>query len=477
MNISWPNKAAGKAARRSAARVLAVGATAVTVAGAAAMVAPAMSAMAATHTAKHATTTTMSAVSGYVGTKVMLSAKVKGGTLPKGWVKFVWGGKTLCSATLSNGTAKCGHVFGGVGSLRVEAKYLGNAAHKPSDGVATVKVLAIKTSVKVTASPASTTTGKAVTFTAVVSPSSSAGTVTFWVGATRLGSATVMSGKATFPHTWNADGTYTVTAAYGGNATHAKSSGTTKVTVAAPPVDPTTTVVTNPLFPITAPVDTPAPVNVMVTNSVAGGPAPTGQVEVNSADPWVVNNPAAAATSCTATLAPAGVNPNGTAYSTATCDAGGIGWGFVLVGVIYTPNSTAFATSNTDGENEIKIVNLYPDTTTVTAPAGTAGVADTLVATLGGPGGGNVLSASPEIETAVPPNPDTITFTVTDDTDAVVATCETVPLAGGTTAAANYADCDVTLPAGTYTVTADFAGDEYAAPSSGTATLTIDAAG
>ena len=245
--------------------------------------------------------------------------------------------------------------------------------------------------------------------------------------------------------------------------------------MAATGTNATTTVVTN-NFPITEAVNTPAPVNVMVTDDVAGGPAPTGSVLVTSAD-VPGQNPAAAATSCTADLTPAaGLNGDGLAYSTGTCDAGGIGWGFVLVAATYSGDG-ANATSNTDG-TEVKIVNLYPDTTTVTAPAGTAGDPVTLVATLGGPGGGNVLAASPEAGLyGGPANPDTITFTVTDDTDTVVATCETVPLAGGTTAAANYADCNVTLPAGTYTVTAVFAGDEYAATSTGTGTLTIDAAG
>jgi hypothetical protein len=238
----------------------------------------------------------------------------------------------------------------------------------------------------------------------------------------------------------------------------------------------TTTVVTNPLFPITEPVDTPAPVNVTVTDDVAGGPAPTGTVLVTSAD-VPGQNPAAAATSCTADLAPAaGLNGDGLAYSTGTCDAGGIGWGFVLVQAEYSgdDNNAASSTLGT----EVKIVNLYPDTTAVTAPAGIVGNPVTLVGTLGGPAGGNVLSAYPEIETAVPPNPDTITFTVTNADGATVATCDTVPLAGGTTAAANYADCTVpgTLAAGTYKVTADFAGDEYAAPSTGTGTLTIAAA-
>ena len=126
-----------------------VGIAAVTVAGAAALAAPAMSAMAATHTVKHATTTKMSGVSGYVGKKLTLTAKVTGST-PKGTVKFMYGSTTLCSATLSSGTAKCAHAFGTVGSYKVKALYVGNSTHKASSSTATVTATAYATTPKIT---------------------------------------------------------------------------------------------------------------------------------------------------------------------------------------------------------------------------------------------------------------------------------------------------------------------------------------
>jgi hypothetical protein len=148
MNLSWPHRAAGKSGRRGAARVWMIGATVVATAGAVTMAAPAMSAMAATRTAKHATTTKMSAVSGYAGKDLTLAARVAGST-PKGTVKFTWDGKTLCSATLSRGTAKCGHAFA-TGSYRVKAEYMGNSTHTPSSGTATVSATAYATSEAIT---------------------------------------------------------------------------------------------------------------------------------------------------------------------------------------------------------------------------------------------------------------------------------------------------------------------------------------
>jgi len=175
------------------------------------------------------TKTTMSGVSGYVGSKLTLAAKVTGGAT--GTVKFVSGGKTLCSASLSGGAAHCTHVFTSVGSFKVEAEYGGNATHTASDAaLATVKVTKQPTSVKVTTSDAST--GKAVKLTATVKALTAAtGTVTFYVNGHKVGTAKVSGGKASYSYTWHATGTYKVTAVYGGNSTHLGSTGTASVKV------------------------------------------------------------------------------------------------------------------------------------------------------------------------------------------------------------------------------------------------------
>jgi len=482
MNLSWPKRTARKAARRGAGRGWMVGATVVATVGAVAMAAPAM---ASTH-AKAVTTTKMSGVSGLVGSKLMLTAKVTGST-PKGTVKFIWGKTTVCSATLSNGTAKCGHAWSKIGSYKVEALYLGNSTHTSSHATATVNVQ-VKTSVKVTASPASIATNKAVKFTAVVSPATSTGSVIFSVGATKLGSASVVGGKATLSHSWPTAGARTVTAAYGGNATHAKSSGTTKVTVVAPAAYATTTVFSNllegPAVNHTALGVWNWTVQVKVTNNTAGGPAPTGTVSVTAptnitdqnplvtfygCGPGAVANPLTNKVTAAITLTPVA----GTNYSEGSCNVSTPtnSYGFVLQQANYIPSSSEFVKSGT-GNEEWKMINYMPTTTTVTSTAATAGdVALDATVTPQAP-----IPAANINDDASETGKPTVTFTVSQ-AGVQVATCTgpLLPLIGGPPP--NTATCDVTLAAGTYSVTAVYSGDEYSYTSTDTETLTVTAAG
>jgi hypothetical protein len=244
MNLSWPHKAA----RRSAVRVWIVGAAAVAAVGAAALAGPAAGAMASTsaaHTAKHATTTTMSGVSYFIGVKTMLTAKVKGGSLPKGWVKFIdvvgapddpqLVGKTLCSAVLSDGVARCPFIFDWGASYRVEALYEGNMSHKPSHAVATVNETWMTTTTTLMVSP-DPTAGTPVIFTATVqsSPAPATDILIFFIGDVGC-YPHLADGVASCAYTFDAPGTYQVTAEYQGDWTHMQSSSTVYVTVAAPP--------------------------------------------------------------------------------------------------------------------------------------------------------------------------------------------------------------------------------------------------
>jgi plastocyanin len=68
-----------------------------------------------------------------------------------------------------------------------------------------------------------------VTLTATVTPATPVptGTVTFYNGATSLGTGTLnASGVATLAYTFSTAGTYSVTATYGGSSTYATSTST-----------------------------------------------------------------------------------------------------------------------------------------------------------------------------------------------------------------------------------------------------------
>ena len=69
------------------------------------------------------------------------------------------------------------------------------------------------------ASPASSTYGDSVTFTATVSPPAATGTVTFYDGGSSLGSGTISGGTATFTTSALSGGVHSITATYGGDST------------------------------------------------------------------------------------------------------------------------------------------------------------------------------------------------------------------------------------------------------------------
>src|SRR3954451_19115399 len=84
----------------------------------------------------------------------------------------------------------------------------------------------IATSTTLTSSANPSRLGDPVTFTATVTPASGTGTVTFSEGATTLGSVPLNGGTASVTTTALVAGSHTITATYGGDATHTGSSTT-----------------------------------------------------------------------------------------------------------------------------------------------------------------------------------------------------------------------------------------------------------
>lgn len=180
-----------------------------------------------------------------VGQTVALKATVTGsGATPTGNVAFVYAGATLATVPLNgSGVANLTASSNGYppGDYPITAEYAGNSTYNSAKStVLNVTLDAAPTSTTVTASPNPVTPPSAVTLTATIkrSAAGAAGTpggkVTFSVGTTTIGTATLSAGgvaSLTAPSKGIAAGTYTVTAKYTGDTSDSASSSTVKVTV------------------------------------------------------------------------------------------------------------------------------------------------------------------------------------------------------------------------------------------------------
>jgi uncharacterized repeat protein (TIGR01451 family) len=192
-----------------------------------------------------------------------------GGT-PAGTMSF-YNGATLLGtvAVNSGGVATLTTSSLPLGANAITATYSGNATFAGSTSSTLTETIAgsglTATTTQITASPNPATAGQQVTFTATVSPAPTgtpAGTVSFYNGATLLGTGMVNSaGVATFATSNLAAGNATITAVYSGNAGFATSTSTPlNLTVASASVY----TVTAPQTPFTVVSGESVDVNVMV---------------------------------------------------------------------------------------------------------------------------------------------------------------------------------------------------------------------
>ncbi|MCS7270588.1 MAG: Ig-like domain repeat protein, partial [Gemmataceae bacterium] len=194
---------------------------------------------------KAATTTTLSSApnpSNY-GQSVTLTATVASSTIgiPTGTVVFRLGTTVLGSASLNTSgvatyTTTPFQLPGG--TLTLTAEYQGDSTYASSSGNATHIVNSVSSSVQLTSAPNPSVYGQAVTFTATVLPgivggATPSGMVTFRLGSTVLGTATLSGGVATYTTTVGQlpAGTNLVTADYAGDGTYDPSSATISQTV------------------------------------------------------------------------------------------------------------------------------------------------------------------------------------------------------------------------------------------------------
>ena len=174
------------------------------------------------------TTTTTLASSlnpAHYGQSVTLTAKVVGkfGGTPTGKVEFKYGSATLATVSLSGGAASFSTKTLPAGTDSLTAVYAGDATDLTSTSAGTAeKVIPATTTTGVVSSANPQTHGKAVTFTATITPQfggAVAGTVTFKDGSKTLGTGSVSgTDKATYTTSTLAKGTHSITAVYGGNS-------------------------------------------------------------------------------------------------------------------------------------------------------------------------------------------------------------------------------------------------------------------
>ncbi|WP_433613799.1 beta strand repeat-containing protein [Prescottella agglutinans] len=153
---------------------------------------------------------------------------------------------------VSGGTATLSHLFGTAGSFSVTAAFTGGAGFTNSAaGAQTITVTDpvvpdTQTTTTVSA-PTGAETGEQVTLSATVAPVPTGGTVQFKVAGAAVGAPVNVdgSGHASMPYTFNAAGSYAVTADYSGAAGFTASTASAQtVTVSDPtPVDAATTTI------------------------------------------------------------------------------------------------------------------------------------------------------------------------------------------------------------------------------------------
>jgi subtilase family serine protease len=182
-----------------------------------------------------------------VGSTTTLSASVTStaaGT-PTGTITFLGSGGFIAYAPLTNGTATLSNVTvnaanGFIGGPdAITARYSGDLNFASSSGTATLTVNAFPSTTAITVTPASVTAGGNATFNVSVSGSGTytpSGAVNFTLGGTTLGSANLVSGKAT--STWLvssttgfAAGANTIVANYVGDGNFNASSASTMLTM------------------------------------------------------------------------------------------------------------------------------------------------------------------------------------------------------------------------------------------------------
>ena len=178
-----------------------------------------------TNASNSSTTTTTLAVSPTsvtAGTSVALSATVSPATAG-GSVNFLDGTSSLGSAAVNGGRASLSVATLSNGAHSISASYGGMLGYYASSSAGVnvyVSPMLNTSSITLTASPASATVGTNILLTSTVTTGAT-GVVTFFDGASSLGSAVITNSVAVYNTALLSTGTHNITAVYGGSTSYA----------------------------------------------------------------------------------------------------------------------------------------------------------------------------------------------------------------------------------------------------------------
>jgi hypothetical protein len=143
-------------------------------------------------------------------------------TTATGNVTFLDGTTALATQPSTGGVATLATATLSVGSHPITASYAGDANDTPATSAAVAQTVnRINSAIALASSGNPSTFGQTVTFTATITPNSATGSVQFLDGTTPLGAAVAVSGGvAQLPISTLAVGNHSITAAYGGDASH-----------------------------------------------------------------------------------------------------------------------------------------------------------------------------------------------------------------------------------------------------------------
>jgi sugar lactone lactonase YvrE len=183
------------------------------------------------------TTLTSSAIPSYLNQAVLFTAIVRPqfGGVPTGTITFLQGAKSVATAVLVNGQATYGVTYTTVGTRSITTVYSGDNNDLGETSAVLKQIvnsLPAATITKITTSGSPSLINQPVTFTAAVTstygPIPDGEAITFFDGATEIGTGMTASGMATLNFSPLTANVYTIKASYPGDITFKASSGTVK---------------------------------------------------------------------------------------------------------------------------------------------------------------------------------------------------------------------------------------------------------